>query len=81
MSTLETVTEALGWCTAINIGLLAVAALILVSMRDLVISIHRKMFSLNEETLSCAYLQYLAQYKIAILVLNLVPYIALKATA
>ena len=81
MNTLETVTEIFGWCTVVNIGIFAIATVSLVSMRGLIIPMHGKMFGLSEEHLSRAYFQYLAQYKIAILVLNLVPYIALKLTA
>lgn len=78
MSALETITAVLGWCSVINIGMLALAAIVLIPMRRLVISMHASMFNLGEEHLSRAYFQYMAQYKIAILVLNLVPYIALK---
>jgi Family of unknown function (DUF6868) len=39
------------------------------------------MFGLSEADLSRAYFQYLAQYKIAIFVLNLVPYVALEFMA
>jgi hypothetical protein len=81
VNTLETVTEALGWCTAINIGILAIAAIFLVSVRGWVANIHGKMFGLGEADLSRAYIQYLGQYKIAIIMLNLVPYIALKVMA
>ena len=81
MSSLETFVVLLGWCTAINIGLLMVAAIFLALMRGPISQIHAKMFGLNEADLSRAYFQYLAQYKIAIFVLNLVPYIALKIIA
>jgi len=36
------------------------------------------MFSLPEEDLSRAYFQYLAQYKIVVVVFNFVPYLALR---
>ncbi len=78
MSSLETLTAFLGWCTVINIGLLMFAAVVLGLMRGPISQIHAKMLDLNESDLSRAYFQYLAQYKIAILVLNLVPYVALK---
>jgi hypothetical protein len=78
MSVLEIITEAFGWCTAINIGVFVLAAILLVPMRRVVVSIHGRMFNLSEDDLSRAYFQYMAQYKIAILVLNLVPYIVLK---
>ena len=81
MSSLETLTAFFGWCTAINIGLLTIAAVFLGFMRVPISQIHAKMFGLNEADLSRAYFQYLAQYKIAIIVLNLVPYIALKMMA
>ena len=81
MNSLETFTLFLGWCTAINIGLLMVAAIFVGPMRGPISQIHAKMFELNEVDLSRAYFQYLAQYKIAIFVLNLVPYIALKIIA
>ncbi len=58
-----------------------VAAMSLALMRSPISQIHAKMFGLNEVDLSRAYFQYLAQYKIAIFVLNLVPYIALKIIA
>ncbi|MCZ6915676.1 MAG: hypothetical protein O7I93_02765 [Gemmatimonadetes bacterium] len=81
MNSLETLTAFLGWCTAINIGLLTVAAIALGFMRVPISQIHAKMSGLAEADLSRAYFQYLAQYKIAMIVLNLVPYIALKIMA
>jgi len=81
MFSTETLTEVLGWCTAINLGLLFVASIFLAVMRGPISRIHSKFFGLNEPDLLRAYFQYLAQYKIAIIVLNLVPYIALKIIA
>ncbi len=81
MSSLGTLTAFLGWCTVINIGLLMFAAVVLGLMRGPISQIHAKMFDLNEADLSRGYFQYLAQYKIAVLVLNLVPYVALKIIA
>ena len=39
--------------------------------------IHGRMFGLDEPSLMRSYFQYLALYKIAILVFNLVPFLAL----
>tara|TARA_B100002003_G_scaffold78069_1_gene73067 strand:- start:284 stop:469 length:186 start_codon:yes stop_codon:yes gene_type:complete len=50
-------------------------------MRGLIQGMHTRMFGLSEEDLSRAYFQYVAQYKIAILVFNLVPYLALVVAA
>ncbi len=81
MFTIDMLTEFLGWATVINFSILVLAALMLVMMRNSIISIHGKMFSLDSTDLLRAYFQYLAQYKIAIFVLNLAPYIALKIMA
>ncbi len=77
MNTIETMREFLGWCSVINIGLLTFSAIAVIALRGPVTRIHAKMFDLDESDLSRAYFQYLAQYKIAVLMLNIIPYIAL----
>ena len=76
--TIETIREFLGWCTVINIGLLMLSSILLIAVRGAASRIHSKMFNLDEKYLSQAYFQWLAQYKIAIIVFNVVPYFALK---
>ncbi|HBZ30201.1 MAG TPA: hypothetical protein DEO56_06340 [Nitrosomonas nitrosa] len=81
MDSIELITEFFGWCVVINTSILISATFFLVPMRDSISNIHGKMFMISEENLSHAYFQYLAHYKIAILIFNLVPYIALKLVA
>lgn len=81
MNTMETLTTFFGWCSAINIGLLMLTSLSLLVMRGTITKIHSKLFGLSEEDLARAYFQYLAQFKIAVIVFNLVPYIALRVMA
>jgi hypothetical protein len=45
---------------------------------SLIRQIHAKMFGLSESDLSRGYFQSLAQYKTAILIFNLAPYLALR---
>jgi len=78
MNTIETMTEFFGWCSLINIVVLFLSSILIIGLRRTALRIHGKMFNLDEETLSKAYLQYLAQYKIATIVFSIVPYIALK---
>lgn len=78
MLTIATLTEFLGWSSIINIGILIIASLSVMLMRDSMIKIHGKIFGLDTPDLSRAYFQYIAQYKIAIFVLNIAPYISLK---
>ena len=77
MSSLETLRAFFGWCTIINMGLLMVTSVFVGPMRAMVMGIHGKMFGLSEGDLLRAYFQYVAHYKIAVVVFNLVPYIAL----
>ncbi len=78
MMTIEALTELLGWASVINITILLLSTLALIAMRGAITGIHSKLFGLDEKDLGRAYFQYLAQYKIAIIVLNIAPYIALK---
>ncbi len=78
MNTIEAAREFLGWCSVINIGLLIFSGIFVVLFRGPISRIHAKMFNLDESNISRAYFQYLAQYKIAIIVFNIVPYFALR---
>ncbi len=76
--TVESLTELLGWASIVNIAILLFSTLLLIAMRGAVTNLHSKLFGLDEKDLGRAYFQYLAQYKIAIIMLNITPYIALK---
>jgi hypothetical protein len=78
MDSLETARATLAWCAVLNIGLLLAAALAVILVGGPIKRLHAKMFGLSEDDLSRAYFQYLAQYKIAIFVFNLAPYLALR---
>ena len=81
MMTVETLTEFLGWVSVINIAVLFISGILVILMRDLISKIHSKIFGLDQQDLGRAYFQYLAQYKIAMIVLSIAPYIALKIMA
>jgi len=79
--TIEHLTAFLAWCTLINFGILIFSAIALMLMRDWVIKIHSGWYGVPEADLPGIYFRYLATYKIAILVFNLVPYLALRIVA
>ena len=81
MLTTEELTTLLGWSSVINIAILSVSTIAVIAMRGAITGIHSRLFGMNEKDLGRAYFQYLAQYKIAIIVLNITPYIALKIMA
>lgn len=59
-------TEFLGWASVINIAVLAFTAIVVIVMRGPISRIHSNMFGLD---------------KIAVIVLNIGPYLALKIMA
>lgn len=78
---IESLTSLFGWMTLINLGIMLFTLLGLVLVKQKAMAIHQRLFGLTAHDLSRAYFAYLAQYKIMVLVLNLVPYLALKLLA
>jgi hypothetical protein len=76
--TTDMITAFLGWCSIINIALISLTSVILIVWKDKISKLHSQLLGLSQEDLNLVYIQYLANYKIAILILNIVPYIALK---
>ena len=81
MNSLETLTEFLGWCTVLNLGMLAFTGFLVMAMRDLMTRIHASMFGVSEVDMPSVYFRYMAQYQVGIFIFNLAPYIALKLIA
>jgi len=81
MNSLDTITQFLGWCTVINMGILVFIAIMLMTMQDTAMRMHSRMFEVDEADLPRIYFQYIANYKILTVVLSLVPYLALKLMA
>lgn len=78
MSNLNEITEFFAWCSLINISILCFTTLFITLFKNFVVNVHAKMFSIDSSQLPKLYFKYLANYKVAILIFNLVPYIALK---
>lgn len=75
---IESLTTLLGWSFLINTFILLLTTAAVVSLREKVVKIHSRMFGVSEDDLTKAYFDYLANYKLLILALNLAPYLALK---
>jgi len=69
------------WCAVINYGLLIIWFMAFLLARDVICNIHRKIFGISVEQFNGIIYAGIAFYKILILVLNLIPYIALKIAA
>lgn len=81
MNNMETITTFFGWCLVINSVALLIATIAMSAFRGFISRFHSKLMGVSEEEMTILYVQYLSNYKIAIIVLNLVPYIALRIMA
>ena len=76
----ETVRRALLWCAIINYGILLVWFLFFVLGHDWMYRLHGSWFHLSVEQFDMLHYAGMSVYKIGIILLNLVPYIALHIT-
>ena len=76
--TLETIRDALGWCSLINIGILMLWFLFFVLAHDWLFRLHGKWFKLSVERFDAIHYSSMAFFKCGLLLLNLVPYLALR---
>ena len=75
--TIEQITVLLGWCTLLNAIILIITTIGLKLAGNKVIEIHGRMFGVDTAELSKIYFTYLANFKMLVILFNLVPYIAL----
>lgn len=81
MLDLESLTTLLGWCSVVNAAVLALTTVSIIALKGFISDIHGRMFGIQKDALPEMYFQYLANYKIAIIVFNVAPYIALRLMA
>ncbi len=74
MTSIETLATFFGWCTVINAGFMLALLVRGIVVRKLA----ARLFRVSEEEIRTAYMNVFVQYRSAILMLNVTPYIALK---
>ncbi len=74
MTSIETLATFFGWCTVINAGFMLALLVRGIVARKLA----ARLFRVSEEEIRTAYMNVFVQYRSAILMLNVTPYIALK---
>lgn len=65
------------WCTIINGAMLIVSSLVCICLKDWIYSIHSKMFSISRDVFNVGVWSFIAVFKIFVICLNLVPFVAL----
>lgn len=78
MIDIHSVTVFLGWCSILNIAVLAFSFLFISVFKDITINVHAKLTGVNSNDLPKLYFHYIGTYKMVTLVFNIVPYFALK---
>lgn len=81
MNNLQIITEFLGWCTVINYAVLLFSTIMIMVVGDWAKAIHSKLFKISKEQLDPIYFNFLGNYKLAIFIFNLAPWLALKIIA
>ena len=78
MNSIETLATFFGWCIVINIGSILLAVLIFGVFHEGIGKINAKLFGVTKEEAKATVFRAFQQYRFAVALLNLVPYIALK---
>jgi len=78
---LHVVRDVLLWCTAINYGVLLCWFLVFSFAHDWMLRLHGRWFRMPAEQFDTIHYAAMAIYKMGIILLNLVPYVALLVVA
>lgn len=81
MDSIDTLATFFGWCTVINIGVLVFGGLAWAIVKEGISELAARMFGVSAEAVKATLFHVLMQYRAAILLLNLVPYVALRIVA
>ena len=76
--TLDTLQAVLGWSSLINFSLLIWWAFFILLAHDWTYKMHSRFFTITKETFDTVHYAGMAFFKLAVLIFNLVPYIALR---
>ena len=76
--TIENLCTLLGWCSFVNLGLLAAWFLLIVFAGDFVFHMHTRWFKISRERFGEIHYVMMGRYKLAVFLLNLVPYLVLR---
>ena len=75
---IEMVRDAFLWCAVINYGVLLIWFLFFIMGRDFMHRLHGRWFQLSRQQFDIIHYAGMAIFKLGIILLNLVPYVALR---
>ena len=74
----QEIRKVLGWCSAINLGVLMLWFLVFVFAHDFVFRIHTRWFKIAQERFDEIHYTMMGYYKLAVVLFNLAPYLVLR---
>lgn len=75
---MDDLTAVFGWMTVINLAVYIWAAAFIIFGRDQMARLQARIMGVPAEAWPAYYVDYLSRYKIAIILFNLAPYLALR---
>ena len=78
MNSIETLATFFGWCTVLNFGILVVVFVFCSLFHEGLGALVGKVFGVSKDEAKATFLRTFMQFRLAFVVLNVVPYIALK---
>ena len=78
MNSIETLATFLGWCAVINVGMGLLFVVVFSVFHEVFARISAKMFGITQEEAAVTFFRVFHQFRLALLILNIVPYVALK---
>ena len=81
MNSIETLATFFGWCAVINIGVILVGVAFFGVFHEGVGKVTAKLFGVTATEAKATFFRVFQQYRLALVVLNIVPYIALRIMA
>ncbi|MCA9316187.1 MAG: hypothetical protein R3F05_12750 [Planctomycetota bacterium] len=81
MGSIEAWTRFFGWCTVLNLGMYLISVVAVLTMRGFILRRNARWFGIPEEEVLRTTFRWIATYKLALIMLALVPWLALKLMA
>ena len=79
--TIDFIAAILGWSMVFNYGLLLVWMMFLMSARLWTYQLHNRWFNISDQEFGVAHYRGMMQFKLAILLFNMAPYLAIRIVA
>jgi len=76
--TIEVLTQFFAWMTLINLVFFVITAVLSMLFKNVGTAMHARMFGLDADRVVEIWYSYLGTFKIAFIMLNLTPYLALR---